>query len=330
MVNLAEKTTQWVKNGAAEPVGDYLDQWGLRDRVRPQALKEWTNANGKIQGFPYSGFSWPVWYDTDLLKKAGIDAPPTTVDELIADSAKLRDAKIGSMVVGGNDWSGQKLFMQIIQQYLAPEDAQQLFIKGGYCANPGAMKGIDLFVRLRDGGVFVKDVQGFTADLMNSAYYNRDAAIMSAGSWAFGSTPAKVAASTVLGGFPVPNGGSYSKPTAMHGYTGTGIFVSPNGKKKIGAVEAFVKEMYDPTTVQEFVSEAGTVPALVTEGKAKASSPLLQQAVTQLDERVTYAVMPDTAIPGNKADAVIRATSAAYASEQDAQKICSGLDAAYN
>jgi multiple sugar transport system substrate-binding protein len=329
VTNLVEKSTGWVDNGVAVPVDTYLDEWGLRSRVKPDALQEWRNAKGEVQGFPYSGFTWPVWYNTALLAKAGVTSPPTTTDELIAAAAKLRAAKIGPMAVGGSDWSGHKVFLQIIQQYLTPEGARTRFAKGGYCADPAAMKGIDLFVQLRDGGVFLDDSQGYTADLMNSAFYNGDAAIMAAGSWAFTNTPGPVAATTTLGGFPVPPGGTYTKPTVMQGGTATGMFISPKGAAKADAVKAFVQTMYDPATVADFVSRAGLVPALTTTGDTKASSPLLEQAVTQLPAHVDHVVMPDTAVPPDKADALIRATAAAYAPRTDSSSICRTLDAVY-
>jgi multiple sugar transport system substrate-binding protein len=57
---------------------------------------------------------------------------------------------------------------------------------------------------------------------------------------------------------------------------------------------------------------------------------MLQQAVSDLDDRVTYAVMPDTAIPGPVADPMIRATSLAYSPGNDADAVCGGIDAAYD
>jgi ABC-type glycerol-3-phosphate transport system substrate-binding protein len=330
LTNLAEKSTGWVANGAAVPVDGYLDEWGLRQRVKPEALEEWRNADGEVQGFPFSGFTWPVWYNTALLAQAGVAGPPSTVDELIDTAAKLRAAGIGTMAVGGSDWSGQKVFMQIAQQYLTPEAARTRFAEGGFCADSAAMRGIELFVRLRDAGVFVDDAQGYTADLMNTAYYNRDAAIISAGSWAFADTPPEVAAATTLAGFPVPAGGEYDRPTAMQGGTATGIFISPKGEEKIDAVRQFVQLMYDPATVASFVDQAGLVPALVTEGDAEAANPLLAQAVADLPGRVDFAVMPDTAVPADKADALIRATSVAYAPGVDAQAVCKEIDAVYD
>jgi multiple sugar transport system substrate-binding protein len=50
-VNLFDKSTGWLANGATADVTKYIDQWGLRDKIQPEAIKQWTNAGGQVQGF---------------------------------------------------------------------------------------------------------------------------------------------------------------------------------------------------------------------------------------------------------------------------------------
>ena len=328
-INLFDKTTGWLENGATVDVTKYVDEWGLKDKIEPEALAQWTNADGQVQGFPYSGFSWPVWYNTELLTQAGITAPPATIDELIADAQTLRAAGIGPMAVGGSDWSGQKLFMQIVQQYMPPEQAQTLFAEGGYCDSPEAMQGIDLFIRLRDAGVFVDDVQGYTADLMNTDFYTGKVAIMPAGSWAFGNTPEAERSNIVLGGLPVPTGGQYSEPTAYRGYTGSGWWISPTGEGKLDTVQQFITSFYDPAVVADFVGSGNLVPAAILDDPSAAKNPLLKTAITDLPDTVDFAVMPDIYVPGTVNNTVTQATAAAYGPGTSSQDICAGMDQAY-
>ena len=95
IVNLFDKTLGWLDAGVTVPADQYVKDWGLADKIKPAALNEWRVGGapgGKLQGLPFSGFSWPLWYNTDLLKKAGVDKIPATTDELIAAAAKLRAA----------------------------------------------------------------------------------------------------------------------------------------------------------------------------------------------------------------------------------------------
>jgi multiple sugar transport system substrate-binding protein len=330
IVNLAEQSAAWVANGAAIPVNDLLTDWGLDQQITAAAIADWTNADGQVQGFPFSGFVWPVWYNTALLAQAGVDGVPASADELIAAAGKLREAGIGPVVVGGNDWSGNKLFLQIIQSYLPADEARTLFSGGGYCASENAMKGIELFAQLRDGGVFVDGVEGYTADAMNAAFYEGKAAIMPAGSWAMPGTPEALLSDVQLGGFPVPADAAFSKPTAYQGNTGVGFFVSPNGEQKLDAVKAFVSGFYTPEIIGMMVSDAAVVPTTTTDvsGTVASANPLLAQAVTTLPAAVEFATFPDTYV-GARAEALTGASALAYSAGKSAAEICAAADAAY-
>jgi raffinose/stachyose/melibiose transport system substrate-binding protein len=59
--------------------------------------------NGKQYGLPYSVGIVGFWYRTDLFTKAGITAPPATMDDLYADITKLKSAGIAPIAVGGKD-----------------------------------------------------------------------------------------------------------------------------------------------------------------------------------------------------------------------------------
>lgn len=331
IVNLFDKSSGWVENGAAIPVNDLLAEWGLDTVIKEAAVKDWTNKNGDVQGFAYQGFTWPVWYNTDLLEEAGVAGVPKTSDELIAASEKLRAAGIGPMVVGGSDWSGNKLFLQIIQSFMPSEEAAEVFTNGGYCASPNAMKGIDEFVKLRDGGVFVDGVEGYTADLMNAAYYEGKAAIMAAGSWAMPGTPEDIAAATTLGGLPIPAGSVFTKPTAFEGNTGVGFFISPNGQKKLSAVKDFILSFYSADVIGKFVSEVSVIPTTTIDisGALGTASPLLNQAVTSLQKEAEFAVFPDGYV-GTRGDALTKASALAYGAGTSSAAICEAADEAYN
>lgn len=333
MTNLIGQPLSWIKKKAVVPVQDYLQQWGLKDRILPTALQQWTTSDGQLQGFPYNGFKWPVWYNMGLLKQAGINEVPTTTDQLIADAQKLRAAGIGPMVIGGNDWSGNKLFSQVVESYLSDSEAKTLFTQGNYCGNPNGRKGVQLFTTLRDAGVFVDSAAGLNADNMDALFYTGKAAIMPAGSWAFKAAPTSLTANgnVYLGGLPVPGDGAVSKPSAYEGYTGTGVWISPNGQKKIDAVRTFVSFLYDPTSIAHLVEKGGMVPAVqnVQLDKDKVS-PLLDQATNQLDGRVSYVLMPDTYVPAAVQDKFIRASSQAFIKGQTVDQICSAIQGAYS
>jgi multiple sugar transport system substrate-binding protein len=133
-------------------VGPYLDDWGLRGRVLPAALAAWTDNKGRLRAFPCLAANWPGAYNRALLARAGVDAVPTTGDELTAAARRLRASGIAPVTVGGNGWTGQKLPAQIIQTFLTPEEARHVYSTGDFGIR-GAREGIEYFTHLRDAGV---------------------------------------------------------------------------------------------------------------------------------------------------------------------------------
>ncbi|MFG1811316.1 ABC transporter substrate-binding protein [Streptomyces sp. NPDC049040] len=333
IVNLFDKTLGWQDAGVTVPVDKYLKEWGLADKIKPAALDEWRvggKPGGALQGLPFSGFSWPMWYNTDLLKKAGVAQIPATTDELIDAAGKLRAAGIQPLTVGGNDWTGQKLFYQIAESYTDAATMEKVMKNGGYCATPSVLQGIKLFTRLRDAGVFVDNAAGLIADGMYASFYAGKSAIMSAGSWAYTEATASgtgIEKHTALAGLPVPGDSTFKKPTAFQGFTGVGFMITKRGAQpdRIDNVRKLITKFYADATVGDFVKDAGILPPTSGDFGTYAKDPLLSQSL-HLDAAVDYAVVPDVWI-GSASDRIIQVLTGAYG-KSTPDKICSGLDSA--
>jgi multiple sugar transport system substrate-binding protein len=297
ILNLTPSTTDWLPQGLVVDTRKYLDDWGLTPKIKPEAIKYWTQEQG-VAGFPFIGFNWPIWYNMDLLKKAGVDKVPATTDDLIAAATKLRAAGIQPMSLGGADWPVQNFVTWMTQQYVKPADAEKLFKSGGYCANPNAVKGLDLLGKLRDAGVFIDNVQGYTADQMTTAYFQGQAAMMPSGSWAYTTASPAIAGATQLGGFPVPSGGAYTKPTAFQGYS-AGFFLTKNGEKHIDGVKKFMDFFYSQKVLQSWVSDASQILNVTPTalGDAQATNPLTIKGNKVNADVVDFLLLPDSYIP---------------------------------
>ncbi|MEU1800340.1 ABC transporter substrate-binding protein [Streptomyces sp. NPDC019937] len=327
MVNLYAKTLAWTDVGATVDVAGYLDDWGLRERVLPEALTSWTDGKGRLRAFPYFATNWPIAYNTTLLERAGVDGIPRTGDALIGAARKLRAKGIGPVTVGGNDWTGQKLLAQIIQTFLTGDEARHVFATGDFSGSRGARQGIDYFVELRDAGVFVDKAQGLTSDSMTTQFNTGAAAIESAMSSALAEVPKKVARRTEVGGWPLAPGAAHDKPTILRTYTLIGFWISPNGTKKIEAVRKFVRFMYRPDTVARFIEESGRDMALRT-GTVSTGFPLVA-AAQRLGGRVSQALLPDVYVPPAATQPLITATSTSFTRGTGAAKVRAALEAAY-
>ena len=331
MINLYGKPTRWMENQATLPVTDYLDEWGLTDDLKAEAVEQWTGKSGDIQAFPYFGFAWPVFYNTAMLQEAGVEAVPQTSEELLDASQKLEAAGLGGVAVGGRDWSGNKFFWQTIQAYIPPDEMRDLYMNGGWAEDPNVRKGVDLFTALRDAGVFIDSAEGQTVDAMYAAFNKESAAIMSAGSWAFEGTPDDVVKTTQLSGLPMPEDSVYDKPTVYAGYTSLGFWLSPTAEEKIDAVEKFIKFMYQPETFAPFIEEGGYLPPLEdAKFDVEKVHPLLREVVEgEYEGKVELAVLADTFVPPDTLSATERATSLAFSPGTSTDEIIEALGAAY-
>jgi len=66
------------------------------------AASRW-QVNGKQYGLPYDLHMVGFWYRKDLFARAGIAAPPATMDQFTADISKLKTANITPVAIGSKD-----------------------------------------------------------------------------------------------------------------------------------------------------------------------------------------------------------------------------------
>ncbi|PPS91237.1 ABC transporter substrate-binding protein [Streptomyces sp. MH60] len=326
MVNLYDKTLAWTDVGATVDVKAYLDDWGLRGRVLPAALADWTDDAGRVRAFPYFATNWPVAYNRALLDRAGVDAIPITGDQLIAAARKLRAKGIAPVTVGGNDWTGQKLLAQIIQTFLSQDEARHVYTTGDF-GGRGARLGIEYFTHLRDAGVFADKAQGLTSDSMTTQFNTEEAAVQSAMSSALAKVPEKVARHTEVGGWPLADGAAHDGPTVIRAYTLIGFWISPNGVRKIEHVEKFLRFMYRPDIVARFVTESGRDMALRTDA-VSTGFPLVG-AAQRLGSEVSQVLLPDVYVPPAAAQSLITATSTSFTRGTSPARVRAALESAY-
>ncbi|GAA2044175.1 extracellular solute-binding protein [Agromyces tropicus] len=110
-----------VENGYLMPLDD-----AIPDTIESvgATVNPW-QVDGATYGIPFTFGIEGMWYNTDLFEQAGIDAPPTTLDELIDDVGALRDAGITPIAVGaGDQWPAAHWWYQFALHSCSPETLQ--------------------------------------------------------------------------------------------------------------------------------------------------------------------------------------------------------------
>jgi len=97
---------EYAEAGLLMDITDYLAEDGWGDTFSPGALGVYAY-EGVNYGVPRDMGMVGFWYNKDLFAEAGIDAPPTTWTELLADIEALQAAGITPIAVGeGDKWPG--------------------------------------------------------------------------------------------------------------------------------------------------------------------------------------------------------------------------------
>ena len=122
------------------------------DHVLPAPIVKAVKVDGKYYAAPVNIHMplW-IWYSTDALKRAGIENPPATMDEFIADLEKLKAAGIIPLALGGQRWQENSLFSAILTNVGGNELWQKVYGEKDQEAinSPEFRKVIETFISLK-------------------------------------------------------------------------------------------------------------------------------------------------------------------------------------
>ncbi|MGQ9785122.1 MAG: ABC transporter substrate-binding protein [Anaerolineae bacterium] len=322
-------TLTWVDDGVVIPVTDLMEQWGLKDKFKEEALRQFTDSQGRISSFPLEGFTWPMWYNTKILKEAGVDEIPKTIDALIEAAQKVRAAGYQPLVVGGADWTGQALFDLIKSSVMTDQEAGAAYQYGGFSKNEKFVKAVELFVKLRNAKVFADNAEGLEFASMNEMYFSGKAAMMHGGAWSFAECPEETRQVTIVSGFPLPPDSPHVKPIYASGYLGKGVWITRNGAKKMDVVEKFIKFFFQPEMIARFVEQAGmTSPLKETPVDESKLNPLFAQTLKWGDSLESVEVM-DLYIPPKAWEDLWKVTKKAFLPDTTVEQILADFDQAW-
>jgi multiple sugar transport system substrate-binding protein len=86
-----DTTIPFVQRGYLEPLDSFMDD-ALKAKFEPTIQDNVNRFDGKIYTLPNFGYTLRLVYNVDLFKKANIQNPPTSLDELVETAKKLTEA----------------------------------------------------------------------------------------------------------------------------------------------------------------------------------------------------------------------------------------------
>lgn len=171
-----EMMGDYVSNGALAPFDDYISQ-EAKDKALflPQG-----QVDGKQYAMPYAVGGMRVLFgNMDLLAKAGITEMPTTWDELMDDSMKVKDAGITAMV---QSWGApdrgmlNQVFFPLLWQAggdILTEDGSKTAFAG-----PEGIAAASYLKKMIDTGVMPGNVSGMDAEAVRAMFMEGKSAFL--------------------------------------------------------------------------------------------------------------------------------------------------------
>ncbi|MEU6858264.1 extracellular solute-binding protein [Glycomyces sp. NPDC046736] len=113
-------------------VKDLTGQLDCIDSINPIALEAYT-IDGKLYAMPFDAGVVGFWYNIDLFAEAGIEAPPQTWDEFLADVEALKAAGIAPIALAGADqWPGHYYWTYLAMRIVGLDGLEQAAAAGDF------------------------------------------------------------------------------------------------------------------------------------------------------------------------------------------------------
>jgi trehalose/maltose transport system substrate-binding protein len=268
---------------------DLKPKLGAQAKIHAQGIIRNDTVNGHLVAMPWFGDFGMLYYRTDLLKKYGYAAPPTTWSQLFSMAKKIEDGEKSSnpnfsgFVFQGNAYEG--LTCDSLE-WIASVGGGSFITNGKVnINNPKAAAILDLF-RQNIGVTTPRGVTSYQEGETHTAFIDGDAAFMR--NWPYAYSIAEAAGSKVAGKVavaPLPHGAGGSSVATVGGWQ---LAVSKYSKHKDAAIE-FVRYMTS-APVEKFDtitnSNVPTIPALAKDPAVRKAAPYLNPATANVP-RVT-------------------------------------------
>ncbi len=143
--------------------------------------------DGKLYGLPMGAVSSPfLFYNNEILAKAGITAPPTTIKELAEQVAKIKATQpevTTPVAMAGDGWWQEEMYFGFAEQK-SPGLSQSIINGTASWDSPEVVNGLKAFKELIGSGAMDTSVLSLKYDDASALFNSGKAAFYFNGSWA--------------------------------------------------------------------------------------------------------------------------------------------------
>lgn len=280
--------------------------WGKT--FSPAALKAFAT-NGKNYGVPIDLDAKYLAYNKSAFTKAGINAAPTTLEELLGDCDKLKSAGYTPIAFGNQyGWPAIHYMTQLNAYNVAPATlAKDYNPATGAFTDPGYVKALDQF-----GSIISrcssKDANGVSHEAGQANFINGQAAMHYLESVEFsvltakGGAPKAVADNWSFIRLPAPQGAA-GDPGALTGAP-DGFMVNAQSKNAALAVDV-LKFMTSQQNAAKLTTDIGWLSPVMGSATSANAFPQLEAALADISKASQFAIWLDTVTNAEVANAYL-------------------------
>lgn len=218
-----------------------------------------SSRNGRVKTVPFEIGITPVWYNMDLLRKAGITEVPETFNDFLAMADALKAAGItptSQMTGGSNAWTSMLWYSHILASIGGPD------VWSKPLGDPVYVQAAEVLAQLYADGNTTRDAVGGDAGVSGGHYLAEDTAVFINGPWYIGrvrgDAPSVHAATKVAAAPKVGNYGGHQIGFLLSNLA-AGNTDDPRRRE---AVIKFMKFVTSPDNVKMISEKAGSLFAI--------------------------------------------------------------------
>lgn len=259
--DLAMIGTRWlvdfIKNDVAEPLDSYLTP-EFKARFLENFLGPST-IGGKLYGLPVAASARAMYYNKDLLAKAGIKDPPENWDTLVADAKKMK--ALGNDIYGFA-LQGKEIETDAYWYYSLWTHRGELIerTKSGI-ASPAAVAALSLYRSLIDEGLTEPNPTGYNRQDVERLFKQGRIGMILTGPWLRGQIKTD-APNLNYGIAPIPAGTT----KATYGVTDSMMLFKSSPQKKV-AWQFLSEAAFNPKWRIEFTTKESFLPVTKVEAE---------------------------------------------------------------
>jgi len=249
----------WLGAGWVEPLDSYMPK-GFTNGMIPGLLDLFTGADGKLYGIVWNNDTRFFFYNADMLKRAGIAAPPRTWDELISQSKTLMSKGIAKYGMAGF-WKAEWALVNDLHFYIYTYGGKIVDNRGTFLFNkdPATLAACQEMVKFLKEGVMDPASLTYDQEAVNNIFLKGDTAFLNQGipgimAYAQDPSRSKVVGQIKVGLVPGGTAGVSAALTLPEAYA------IPKGSKNKAAAWKFIEYMTGKTVNKKLAQDIGILP----------------------------------------------------------------------